>query len=152
MWGRSIITYFDWEKQLCGQLAKEYIGDRSKHRQQGWQRGQKGNELTNAKGAGKYLPCLCPKICEAKSHSEHRKHKGNLVKLWKNLLGCHYRNKHRAVWQKVESGLTFDCMMPSTCKRTWLLCNVHNVFLLFTLQCSGWKIKLLPLWWFYKKV
>lgn len=86
--GRSIITYFYWEEHLCGQLAKEYIENSGKHHQQGWQRGQKGNKLTNAKGAGKYHLCLCLKICKAKSYSEYRKHNGNLVKLCENSFSA----------------------------------------------------------------
>lgn len=76
--GPSIMTDFYWEKHLCGQLATQYVGDRGKHRWQGWQRGQGGNELTDAKGANKCHLCLCVKIYKVKWHSECGKHDGNL--------------------------------------------------------------------------
>lgn len=89
--GPFIIPDFDGEIYQCSQLAKEYLGDRGKLRQHGWQCGQKGNDLTNAKGVGNYLLCLCLKICKLKCHSEYRKHEGIIVKLG-DMLGRHYRN------------------------------------------------------------
>lgn len=60
------------------QMVTESIEDRGKHWRQGWNRGQKRNELSDNKGADKHHLCLCLKICKAKCHSEYRNHDSNV--------------------------------------------------------------------------